>query len=160
MKVRLNRFLRLREEAMLRKIILMALMSLLAIAPGCGQQGGNNPLGVTAGGQNGYGGIGGNTSSESSIVAQLLGTWRNNINSQYYKQFKFNPDGSCEIWDYDVETNIHEIGSYIIRPGEVNNLTVESPHFYFEAPFYIDNGDLIFEGEGGNFVYHRVREKV
>jgi hypothetical protein len=152
-------FIRWLERTMLRKIILEALMMLLAIALGCGQQAGNNTLGATAGGLNGYGSIGGN--NDFPVGLELIGTWRDNLSSPYFTQYKFNADGTCEFWIITHETSLHENGSYSIQINEFNiTLRIVTLTHYLISEFYFDHGDLVFIGEGGNSIFHRVREKV
>jgi hypothetical protein len=92
------------------------------------------------------------------VADRLIGTWRDHLDSRYYTQFRFSENGECEIWFIDVEDNYHNYGHYTIRCyDQANSLSIvaEGGEIFF-AYFYFEGDDLIFEGEGGNFIYHRV----
>lgn len=144
---------------MIKRAFLGALILIcFAILVGCGERTGINPLGVTGGGGNGYGSAGGSDGGSVSVSDRLIGTWRDNLDSRYYTQFRFSENGACEILHVGIDDSFHYFGHYTIRyynPGMSLSIFVNGDDIFF-AHFHFEGDVLVFEGEGGNFIYHRV----
>ena len=83
----------------------LALILALVFA-GCGHLSGNHPLGVTGGGENGYGSPGGSTGGGfddgGGLDGGLFGGWQHDIDQNEFEMMYFHPDGSFE-WYYFVD---------------------------------------------------------
>jgi hypothetical protein len=124
---------------------------------GCGQLGGNSPLGLTGGGENGYGSFSGSSPSETPNVQTLIGTWRDNLDSPYYTQYRFTSDYVCEIWDSTLDRPYHAFGTYTVGESYPPFLRILAGNeVVFSGPFWFEGEDLVLGGFGGNFVFHRV----
>ena len=92
---------------------LTALLSVAVILTfvfvGCGHLSGNHPLGVTGGGENGYGSAGGSTGGGydegGGLDSRIFGAWQYDIDQNEFEIMTFYPDGSFE-WAYYVDFSI------------------------------------------------------
>jgi hypothetical protein len=133
---------------------------LLLFILGCGQQSGNDPVGATGGRINGYGSVSG-IPSDIPVATQLLGTWIDQYGDNYYlfHMYKFNADGTAEVWFPSADGMIHRNAFYSINIPNPNYLIVRSADaLYFDGPFYFDSsGHLILVSLGYSTTYYRIR---
>jgi hypothetical protein len=69
------------------------------LASGCGFLAGNDPLGVTGGGENGYGSL--TPWWGHSHYDSLLGNWRHNQGNGDYEILSFDQDGMVRVREYN-----------------------------------------------------------
>jgi hypothetical protein len=75
------------------------------IAAGCGFLAGNDPLGITGGGENGYGSL---TPwwGHSHYYESLSGNWRHNQGDGGYEMLSFDQDGMVRVRIYNSSGNL------------------------------------------------------
>ena len=140
----------------MKKVISITLLLLFIL--GCGQQSGNDPVGATGGDTNGYGSVSG-IPSDIPIDMQLLGTWIDQYGYDYYffHMYKFNADGTAEVWFPGPDGMIHRNAIYSINIPTPNYLIVRSENAeYFAGTFYFDSGHLILVSPGYSTIYYRI----
>ena len=142
---------------MIRTISVITSISLaIFFLVSCANWGGNNPVGVTGGSEQGYGGSSDlNLPSLGSESAEkLIGTWRHDNGGGDYEILEFKSNGKYEFSFY--ENNDYEFGysgKYTVS-GNTITLWIENQPF---ALTYSLNGDQLRLSQGGEIAtYYRV----
>jgi hypothetical protein len=122
---------------------------------GCARWGGNNPVGVTGGSEEGYGefkDLGIISSSGSS--AQLVGTWRHDYGGGDYEILEIQSNGRFQISVYDNNNlELEYSGNYTVS-GNTITLWIEGQPVTVNYSLDGDFLTLFFEGE--QTTYYRV----
>ena len=122
----------------------------------CANWGGNNPVGVTGGSEQGYGESSDPNlpSSGSESPEKLIGTWRHDYGGGDYEILEFKSNGKYEVEFY--ENNDYEFGysgNYTVS-GKTITLWIENQPFTLT---YSLSGDQLRLSQGGETaIYYRV----
>ena len=122
----------------------------------CANWGGNNPVGVTGGSEQGYGESGDLNlpSSGSESAEKLIGTWRHDYGGGDYEILEFKSNGKYEVEFY--ENNDYEFGysgNYSVS-GNIITLWIEGQPI---TVTYSLSGDQLRLSQGGETaIYYRV----
>ena len=131
-----------------------ALLFLMMI--GCAQWGGDNPMGITGGGEEGYGKNNDLNlpSASGGIDRDLVGTWRTTGGQYHSYLFTFNADGTFIMEEYYGDYLAANIdGNYSVS-GVI--LTLISLDDYLVYTYFI-NEDILTLSDGENeLVLHRL----
>jgi hypothetical protein len=112
-------------------VLLMA-----AILVGCGQINGNNPVGVTGGGDDGYGWTG--TSSLDRLDPRLFGSWMHRVSSDAFQEYVFYSDGDCDLWNFANGEGLVTHGTYKAFANRIAISLTESVE-----GFYAVSGEML-----------------
>lgn len=126
-------------------ILFSTVLLILLIFTGCSNWGGNNPVGVTGGSEQGYGQ---GTGAGENINILLIGTWRHDYYSNHYEIITLSSNGTWDYKEYYYDIlNEHEFGAFSVS-GNTITVIMEG-----EEPFTVEfsiNGDeltLTYPGE-------------
>jgi hypothetical protein len=142
---------------MIRTISVITSISLaMFFLVSCANWGGNNPVGVTGGSDQGYGESSDLNlpSSGSESAAELIGTWRHDYGGGNYEIFDFKSNGRYEIYFY--ENNNYEFGysgNYTVS-GNTITLWVEGQPMM--VTYSLKSNRLTLFLEGNPTTYYRV----
>ncbi len=124
----------------------------------CANWGGNNPVGVTGGSEQGYGQSGDLNlpSSGSESAVKLIGTWRYDYGGSNYEILEFKSNGKYEVEFYD--NNDYEFGysgNYTVSGNKIT-LWVEGKTMM--VTYSLSGDQLTLFWEGNPITYYRVQK--
>ncbi len=115
----------------------------ILIITGCAQWGGDNPLGITGGSEEGYGQNNDlylpDPSAENTLDPELLGRWINNISEAEYEIWTFNSDGTMRTVYYQDSYNFTINGTYYTSAGSI---TINSSNEIMTGSYSISGNRL------------------
>ena len=137
----------------MKRILAIATLAALTTMA-CGSIEGNDPIGVTGGGENGYGGNGDRIVQWSA--QRLTGRWW----TQYYleddRYLTLNADGTAGYKFYDNGELIYFAAGVWRADG--HNFIIEIPEFSPRSGGYNVRGDSLFL-YAGELAYHYIRDR-
>jgi hypothetical protein len=122
----------------------------------CGHLVDNTPLGVTAGGENGYGSLGGSIGSGGGgggVDNALLGTWRYDITAHDYEILIVNANHTFEIQVYQSDTLIYTYSGTYSASNGILTITYGSESETWS--YSISGNTLTVVTPDGTMVFHR-----
>ena len=138
----------------MKKFIILFSTALLIslIFTGCSGWGGNNPVGVTGGSEQGYGQ---GTGAGENLTILLIGTWRHDYSSHEYTTITFSSNGD---WDYKhyYYDNLydHDVGTYSVSG---NKITITEEGYSVTVTFSINGNELTLTYPGENpITFYRI----
>jgi hypothetical protein len=142
---------------MKRIIVLLSAAFILALLfAGCGHLSGNDPLGVTGGGSNGYGSLGGSTGGgfEGGYDNRLLGGWQSETFGGDYYIIRFFSSGDFELQYYSdgVPGSSYE-GSFHTYDGHLVLAYGDESDDY---EYTISGSTAYLSYDGATIIWHRI----
>lgn len=132
----------------------LALLIIVLMAIGCGHRVGNDPLGVTGGGSNGYGSLG--EWSEPVIIDYLAGSWRHDNSNSGYEILNFGQNGIANLSFYNVTGNLQFSESSIFQLSD-NVISLNFSGTQVESYNYsVSNNTLILSQGDAATTYQKV----
>ncbi|TFH01293.1 MAG: hypothetical protein E4H13_05285 [Calditrichales bacterium] len=135
-------------------ITFIALAMLLII--GCANWGGDNPMGITGGSEQGYGKSNDLDlpAPESGPAENLVGTWRHNFAPGEYEIIEFKSNGKFTIDYYENYRRQYEISGNFTTSGKTLTFWIEGQPS--EATYTLINDRLSLTLQGETTIFDRV----
>ena len=146
---------------MKKNYLIMTVLFTILILTGCGHFGEGDPIGVTGGGNSGYGEDSNSMEPINLNSALILGEWKRTYSSDNYYVWSFEPNGDFKQTDYEYG-NINEMhGTYEIIKNQTTfdqlRIDFDNGNFYLYY-FKIENNILYLLYSDGSI--RRVLEKL
>jgi hypothetical protein len=139
---------------MRRSILIISIISLFLISA-CGQRGGNSPLGVTGGGDDGYGSYG--SDYDWGYYYAILGSWQHDQAPGGFEVVTFSSEGviNVEFFDKAGHSQLTEKGSYLISG---KRLYIKMPGWNLGAgTFEVADNLLVLNKDGDSISYKKIQ---